>query len=38
MGRWLWLAALPLALVRAGDGAQAQDAVEHPQRQVRRMP
>jgi quinohemoprotein amine dehydrogenase len=27
MGRWLWLAALPLALVRAGDGAQAQDAV-----------
>jgi quinohemoprotein amine dehydrogenase len=26
MGRWLWLAALPLALVRAGDGAHAQDA------------
>jgi quinohemoprotein amine dehydrogenase len=26
MGRWLWLAAVPLALIRAGDGAQAQDA------------
>ena len=26
MGRWLWLAALPLALVRVGDGAHAQDA------------
>jgi quinohemoprotein amine dehydrogenase len=25
MGRWLWLAALPLALVRAGDGAEAQE-------------
>jgi quinohemoprotein amine dehydrogenase len=26
MGRWLWLAVLLLALVRAGDGAHAQDA------------
>jgi quinohemoprotein amine dehydrogenase len=26
MGRWLWLAALPLALVCAGDGSHAQDA------------
>jgi quinohemoprotein amine dehydrogenase len=26
MGRWLWLAALPLALLGAGDGIHAQDA------------
>ena len=26
MGRWLWLAALPLALASAGDGAHAQEA------------
>jgi quinohemoprotein amine dehydrogenase len=26
MGRWLWLAALPLALVGAGNGAHAQEA------------
>jgi quinohemoprotein amine dehydrogenase len=27
MGRWLWLAVLPLALVRAGDGTHAQEAL-----------